>query len=304
LAGPHDEEWFELRERIGRRHVKIGLPQRFMLTAMNVMRSEVHRLVDEKIDAPQQVGMLSSFDRLFDMELAIMLETYKEDSENRLRSAERLAAIGQLAATIGHDLRNPMGVIKSSSFILRRRAGDDERAVRHLDRIDRQLGVAGEIIEDLLHFVRDAPLSPRRITAFDVLQQAASEWREEHPVPIDCDVSLDLDVDVALIRRALVNMLENARQASRNGDDLAGVEMRGHQKGDWIHLEVLDRGEGFDQQTLARAFQPLFTTRASGTGLGLALVGRVAERHGGSSHVANREGGGAVVSIVLPSKGG
>jgi signal transduction histidine kinase len=124
LAGPHDEEFCKRRARIGHIHVRIGLPQRYMVTAMNVMRLDFRDVVNTELGERPRAeldALFDALDRLFDLELAIMLETYKLEAEDRLRRRERLATIGQLAASIGHDLRNPLSVIESSLYILRRR---------------------------------------------------------------------------------------------------------------------------------------------------------------------------------------
>ncbi|MFL5271169.1 MAG: protoglobin domain-containing protein, partial [Anaeromyxobacteraceae bacterium] len=125
LRGPWDEAYFVNRARIGRYHVQIDLPQHYMFGAMNVIRREFNDIVDATyLDAPEALARArKAVGRILDLELAIMLHTYREDLLTRHARAERLATFGQLVGSIGHDLRNPLGVIESSVYILRGRVG-------------------------------------------------------------------------------------------------------------------------------------------------------------------------------------
>ncbi|HXT99401.1 MAG TPA: protoglobin domain-containing protein, partial [Polyangia bacterium] len=109
LLGPHDEEYYELRARIGRMHVRIALPQQYMFTAMDRIRVRLLDVVRTEItgDTAKVERIATALNQILDLELAIMLETYREDLETKNRNAERLATIGQFAASIGHELRNP-----------------------------------------------------------------------------------------------------------------------------------------------------------------------------------------------------
>jgi two-component system sensor histidine kinase HydH len=308
LEGPHDEDFCQRRARIGHIHVRIGLPQRYMITAMNVMRLDFREVAREAFvnRDPVALELLStSLERLFDLELAIMLETYKLAVEDRLRRHERLATIGQLAASIGHDLRNPLSVMESSLYILRRRIRDDQgadqRANSHLDKITNQIHECNRIITNLLDMARDQPPRREAIRAVDLLSGALAAAR----VPSDFNVvleglaDLELWVDGALLKQALVNLLVNSVQAQRGRDGLICV--RAHVDGPDVMLSVVDAGPGFDQETLPLVFEPLVTTKPTGTGLGLALVKSVTERHGGHVIAENRVEGGAEIKMYLPA---
>lgn len=308
LEGPHDAEYCQKRAHIGQIHVRIGLPQRYMVTAMNVMRRDFREVARDthpptSSDESYLERLYTAIDRLCDLELAIMLETYKQDSESRLRRRERLATIGQLAASIGHDLRNPLSVIESSLYILRRRTKEDPRAAKHLERISNQISECDGIITHLLEMARNQ--APRRevVSALTLVERSLSTLR----VPDDVMVlregleDLELWVDTTLLKQALINLLLNAIQA-RPADAVDHViEIRAVRSGDSdVSLVVRDSGPGFEQDTMAFVFEPLVTTKVSGTGLGLALVKSVAERHGGSVSANNHPSGGAEVTLVLP----
>ena len=304
LSGPHDQDFCQRRARIGHIHVRIGLPQRYMVTAMNVMRLDFRRVVEQELaSAPssEQWALNDALDRLFDLELAIMLETYKLEAEDRLRRRERLATIGQLAASIGHDLRNPLSVMESSLYILRRRAQGDDRVIKHVDRIGQQITECDSIITKLLEMARNqAP----RLDAVDVarlVEDALTAARVPERVHVEREGldGLVLWIDGALVKQALINLLINSVQAQREGE--GWIRIHADREDNYVVLSLEDAGPGFEATTLPVIFEPLVTTKPTGTGLGLSLVKSVVERHGGDVSAANREEGGAVVKLRLPN---
>jgi two-component system sensor histidine kinase HydH len=303
LTGPHDQDFCMRRARIGHIHVRIGLPQRYMITAMNVMRLDFRRVVEQElVEAPlaRLRALNDALDRLFDLELAIMLETYKLEAEDRLRRRERLATIGQLAASIGHDLRNPLSVMESSLYILRRRSKDDERALKHVDRIGHQIDECDSIITHLLEMARNQPPRRDRVDLAGLVQDALSAARVPARVRVERHGldGLVLWIDAALIKQALVNLLINSVQAQREGE--GWISIRASRQDDNVVIALEDTGPGFDAATLPIIFEPLVTTKATGTGLGLSLVKSVIERHSGHVSASNRVGGGAMVKLHLP----
>jgi CheY-like chemotaxis protein len=161
LTGPWDEAYYQLRAKIGRKHVVIALPQHYMFGAMNVLRQELNLIADEAFmgSIPALIRVRLAVGKILDLELAIMLHTYREDLLAQQGRNERLATFGQLVGSIGHELRNPLGVMESSLYILRGRIPEgDARARKHVDRIGEQLTVANTIIADLLDMIREKPL--------------------------------------------------------------------------------------------------------------------------------------------------
>jgi two-component system, NtrC family, sensor histidine kinase HydH len=302
LTGPWDESYYENRARIGRYHVRISLPQHYMFGAMNVVRRELNAIIDEAYLAdPERLARARrAVGRILDLELAIMLHTYREDLEAQQARAERLATFGQLVGSIGHDLRNPLGVIETSVFILRSRVGEDDRAKKHLHRIGEQLGVANGIITNLLDMIRNRPLVKERVKLAAVVEQAAESVARPETVRYASDGVSDLEVDgdPVQLRQVFVNLLLNAVEAvSPDGE----VRVRGAQRDDSIEVAVEDTGPGVDMATARRLFEPLITTKDKGVGLGLALVKRIVERHGGTVGYEPREGGGSRFTVRLPA---
>jgi signal transduction histidine kinase len=273
-----------------------------MFGAMNVVRSEITRIAYEHYGADRERmnEVRNAIGKILDLELAIMLHTYRDDLLAQQARVERLSTFGQLVGSIGHDLRNPLGVIETSLYILKTRIGEDERAQKHVTRIGEQLAVANGIITNLLDMIRNRPLArePVQLTAL------ASSVVETVKRPPEVKLALEgmselpaVQGDPVQLRQVLVNLVENAVfAASPQGE----VTIRGAAGPAEVSVTVEDTGPGVDPATRRRLFEPLITTKDRGIGLGLALVKRIAERHGGGVDYSDRPGGGARFTVRLP----
>lgn len=286
LLGPHDEAYYERRARIGRVHVRIALPQQFMFTAVDRIRVRLFEVLQAEVTDRTTFARLSpALNQILDLELAIMLETYREDLVARNRTAERLATIGQFAANIGHELRNPLGVVASSLYLVRQHLGAEvanPQVAKHLDRIEAEVKRANQTITDLLDLARNKPPRRQPIDLRMLAESAAEASLLPAAVTFESTVPLGLMgyVDGDQLRQVLVNLLTNACQA---------LHGRGHL---WVHgeaipeggarLRVRDDGPGVPEEDRPRIFEALFTTKAKGSGLGLALCRRIMEGHGGT----------------------
>lgn len=280
FEGPWDLSYYERRARIGRRHVEIDLPQQYMFTAMNTIRGALTKVVADTAASPAEACEdVLAVDRLLDIELAVMLHTYREDSLARLQRTERLATVGQFAASIAHELRNPLGVIESSSFLLRKRVGDATDAVaRHLDKIDAQVRVSNRIITGLLDLVRDVPATPREVPAGELLAAALEAVPQcTQRVESSTEPGLVVRVDPDQFRQILVNLLANACDAAGPAGRVAATVRA---DGADVVFVINDDGPGIAPEVQARLFEPLVSTKVRGIGLGLALCRRLAERNG------------------------
>jgi signal transduction histidine kinase len=301
LSGPWDEAYYQRRARIGRVHVRIALPQHYMFGAMDVVRQELARLVDESYRGRpvEQRAAAAALGKILDLELAIMLHTYREDLLAQQSRVERLATFGQLVGSIGHELRNPLGVIESSLYILKGRIGDDDRARKHTERIGEHLGIANQIISDLLDMIRDRPLERTAVRLAALVADAVDSVKRPPEVRIVVD-GLDalpaIQADASKLRQVMVNLVENALHAVGAAGE---IRIEGEQRGGEIAISVEDSGAGIDPAIRARLFEPLITTKAKGIGLGLALVRRIVERHGGTVAYEPRQRGARFV-VRLP----
>jgi PAS domain S-box-containing protein len=250
-------------------------------------------------------------------EYAERLEEMVEERTAELRAAqeqlvrrEKLAVLGQLAGGVGHDLRNPLAVISNVVYLLRMVHGDgDEMTRENLDLIDEQVRVADAIVGDLLDFARTR--EPER-QAVDV-GALVGDVLGKQPPPEEVTVVSDIDpglppawVDPRQVEQALVNLVTNAYQAMPEGGQLA---VRGEQSGDarpdagrWIRVAVSDSGVGILPEHMARLFEPLFTTKARGIGLGLATSRNLVEANGGRIEVHSVVGEGTTFTLWLPAR--
>jgi signal transduction histidine kinase len=308
LLGPHDEEYYELRARIGRMHVRIALPQQYMFTAMDRIRVRLLDVVRTRItdDSAKVERIATALNQILDLELAIMLETYREDLEAKHRNNERLATIGQFAASIGHELRNPLGVVESSLYLLRQhlKAEADTPAVKkHLDRIGSEVVRANKTIHDLLDLARNRPPQKRPTLLHQLVESAGEAALLPAAVTLHASVPADLtlDIDPDQVRQVLANLFTNAAQALK-GRGQIWVEAEPAADG-VTRVRVRDDGPGIPAEDRGRIFEALFTTKAKGSGLGLSLCRRIMEAHGGSIEVEPRSDGAGFV-LVFPSSPG
>ena len=306
LIGPHDEAYFEMRARIGRVHVRINLPQSYMFTAMNRIRVRLLEVLRNELPAHPELAqpMGDALHQILDLELAIMLETYREDILAKNRNAERLATIGQFAASIGHELRNPLGVIESSLFLLRQHLGhevtDKPQVAKHLDRIGDEVKRSNKTIHDLLELARNRP--PRRQQAPLKAVVDSSRTTADLPPGIDVRVAIadDLaaEVDPDQLQQVLVNLFINASQAM-GGTGRIDIDAERMADGG-LTLRVKDDGPGIAPEVRYRIFEALFTTKAKGSGLGLALCRRILEAHGGTIEIEPSTNGASFL-MTFPS---
>lgn len=306
FGGPWDDDYFALRARIGHRHVEVGLPQHYMLTALSLIRE---RLCAEALSCAKEPAMalagVTAINKLCDIELAIMLHTYREDSRRRLQTSERLATFGEAASSICHELRNPLGVVASSTYLLSRRLGEDAYARGHLERIERQVDRSMKIIGTMIDIVREAPVKPMRTSAAALAEEALKDLLEarqreaqlrlpDDPVNVLADASKSLQV--------LSNLLHNAADAS--GED-GTIELRvtpcRDAEGPMVRFVVSDSGEGVSQDIRSRLFEPLVTTKELGVGLGLAVSRKLARLQGGELSLIEGPLAGASFAFDLPA---
>jgi signal transduction histidine kinase len=286
LLGPHDEAYYELRARIGRVHVRIALPQQYMFTAMDRIRVRLLDVIQDEVpDPPRARRLCRALNQIIDIELAIMLETYREDLLEKNRTAERLATIGQFAASLGHELRNPLSVVESSLYLVRQHLGPSAsppNVAKHLDRIGTEVRRANQTISDLLGLARNKAPQRRPTNLRQLVDSAADGALLPAAVAFESTVpaGLEASVDPDQLRQVLVNLLVNAGQAL-GGRGHVWVEGERGADGS-TRLRVRDDGPGVPGEDRRRIFDALYTTKAKGSGLGLALCRRIMESHGGT----------------------
>jgi PAS domain S-box-containing protein len=235
-----------------------------------------------------------------------------EAAQGELVKRERLAVLGQLTATVSHELRNPLGVIRSSNFYLQRRNQDtDEKTLKHFRRIDEQVSLCDTIVGDLLEYTRGRSASLVYQALDSWLPKVIEQMQEIWGLEIGLRIAEDLPTwphDREKMRRVVVNVLDNALQAVQSKQETPKgdpayqpcVSLEAAKQADSVVLRCIDNGIGMDAQTCRRAFEPLFTTRARGTGIGLANVKKIVDEHRGRIELQSCPGQGTRISIFLP----
>lgn len=238
------------------------------------------------------------------------LEKKVEERTAQLRRAqaellkkERLAAIGQLTATVAHELRNPLGTISLSVYSISERvAGQDEQMDRSIARVQRNITRCDQIIRELLDFTRETPL---RISV-NSLNHWINDTLNDVRIPAYVTVELKLapeikvDMDPERLRQALINVINNACEAMQDSDPprrlMISTEIL-HQK---IAIRIADTGPGIHKEDYTRIFESLYSTKGFGVGLGLTMVKRIIVGHGGSIEIDSELGSGTVMTLWLP----
>lgn len=231
--------------------------------------------------------------------------------QEHLIRVEKLAAVGQLAASVGHELRNPLAAVRNAHAYLSRKltkdpvgAAEDPRVSQFLGVMERELNACAKIISDLLDFARERPPALQPCPLRPLVDEALSVVPPRDGVRIVNGVPESLPVpnlDKEQFRQVLVNLVQNAVEAmptGRTGE--VSVLAEAGEAGPWC-VRVVDDGSGIPPDVLPKIFEPLFTTKTRGTGLGLAIVANMVQRHGGTISVRSEAGRGSEFTIQLPA---
>lgn len=234
-------------------------------------------------------------------------------ANEQLERSRRLAALGEMAAGIAHEVRNPLGSIRLYARMLQEDLHDRPQERHTVSKIDNAAVGLAAIVEDLLMFAREFKVRRDVVPVSEIFSCAVESCREDRIPGVDAtqfvqvidgpspSEDLHLDVDRGLMVRALVNLVRNAVQAMHeSGCSLRRVVLGASASQSASMLTIQDTGPGVPEHVAARMFNPFFTTRETGTGLGLAIVHRIVEAHGGQVCVRTAPGGGARVQILLP----
>jgi signal transduction histidine kinase len=238
------------------------------------------------------------------------LEALVEERTKKLRAAEeslvrreKLALVGQLASSVGHEIRNPLGVMSNALFYLDAILPDATPEVReYLTILRNQVQVSAKIVNDLLDLSRSTPPRRERVEVRTLVGPRVQRFNVNGTV-VEADIPSDLplmDVDPVHAGQVMDNLMTNAVQAV---DGKGIVRIKARQSNGFVTLEVSDTGPGVPPEHAARIFEPLFTTKARGIGLGLALSKTLAQANGGDLTLISREGESAVFAFTVPVAG-
>jgi two-component system sensor histidine kinase PilS (NtrC family) len=230
--------------------------------------------------------------------------------ELHVRQADRLATIGRLSANIAHEIRNPLASLSGAIEALVKELPQDPTRDRLVEIVLRESERLNRIIRDFLEYARPAPMAMHDVNLADLLEEVVL-LIEHRSVPVPLKVireygdSLPARVDSQQLRQAIWNLCINAVQAMPDGGELrVGGRFLPGEASRRLQLWVGDTGHGIADADLPHIFEPFFSTKAEGSGIGLALVYRVAQDHGGHVEVRSAPSAGATFTLTLPSTDG
>ncbi|MEK6765841.1 MAG: ATP-binding protein [Planctomycetota bacterium] len=280
---------------------EIGL----LASRFNQMTKGLKQLMDEKEGVMIELKDLNKKLSSINDELVQRNEQLKDTQEQLVRT-EKLAAVGTLASGVSHELRNPLSAIKNAVFLLKRKLSRkvmpdiDEKVIQFLDIMDKEIDRSTRIINDLLGFTRVA--KPTRIISDIriVINEALSRLKIADNIKLSKDLQSDLPmvtIDANQIGQVLINLIENACQAMKDGGKL---QISTRKSKTFAEIEIADSGCGIPEKEINKIFDPLFTTKPKGIGMGLAVCHGIIDKHNGTIEVKSREGKGTNMIVKLP----
>lgn len=235
---------------------------------------------------------LTKFVRMRTIELETQrdnLESIIEEKTQAVLKAERLSAIGELSGRLAHDLRNPLSVMKMAVDLIKQHPADakisDSVITKRLELIEKSIDRISHQVDDVLDYVRNSPLNPTSVSLRTLVQGSIEKISVPHDVIISVsDSDVIVKCDSIKIDAVFINLIINAIQAMNQGGTLE-INIKSH--GDYAVIDFIDSGLGIPEEFIDKIFEPLFTTKQKGTGLGLASCKNIIEQHNGSITVKN-----------------
>jgi len=295
------EEFISIAKELVQRHTKEELYAQLreaydQLTASN---RELQREIEKRKRADEA---LKDYSELLE-EMVGERTTELRDAQEELVRKEKLAVLGQLAAGVGHELRNPLGVISNAVYYLETILSDaDETTKEYLELISSEVRTSEMIVSDLLDLSRTRPAERERIEVFELITQILDRRNPPEGVEVDTQITPDLRplfVDPRQTVLVFDNLITNAYQAMTEGGKLT---IQAKTEEDRVHVSITDTGCGIPKENMKKLFEPLFTTKARGIGLGLAVSKNLVEANTGSIEVVSEEDKGSTFTIILPTK--
>lgn len=302
FSGRYDSEYVSRRWSVGLRHVEIGLDQQFTNAALGRMRAGLAQAALDAWsgDARELAAALVSLNKLLDLDLAIIEDAYQYEYLQRQKRAERLIAIGQMASGIAHELRNPLNVVRTSVFYLQNaRRPTPEKQAEHLERIQRQVGVADGVITALSDFAKLPLPQFGPIAVGELIEETLTNVSASETVQIATQIDPStppIEGDARQLYVVFSNLIRNALDAMPEG---GVVTIASAVAGERVLISVSDTGCGIGAEEVRRVFEPFYSTKVRGIGLGLAICRAIVENHGGEIRVTSQVGKGTTFVVAL-----
>ena len=230
--------------------------------------------------------------------------------QSELIRKERLATLGQLTATVSHELRNPLGAMRPSLFLIDKLSDkNDERIQKAIERVDRNIDRCDRIIDELLDFTRITELHKESINLDEWIESVISNQTLPEGIQLEKDFSLKdmkLEIDTERLRRAVINVFENGCHAMMDDNQNlvnnkeAYLTIKTNKNENRVEIIITDTGCGMSEDVLNKVFEPLFSTKGFGVGLGMPTIKQIMQQHDGDIDIESEEGKGTTMTLWLP----
>ncbi len=226
-----------------------------------------------------------------------------KDAQDKLVRSEKLAVLGKLGGAVGHELRNPLGAIRNSVYFIRLKLGQalkDKKIKEHLDILDEEVNISDRIITDILTFGRVKEPQLTKVNIDGVIEGSLARVKVPENIKVSKDLKKSLPqvpADGEQLKQVFSNIILNAIQAMPKGGMLT---ITGTTKDKFLELDISDTGEGISKENLNKIFEPLFSTKIHGTGLGLPVCQSNIEGHRGTINAEGEVGKGTKFTVKLP----
>ncbi|MFA5308863.1 MAG: ATP-binding protein [Dehalococcoidales bacterium] len=271
-----------------------------------IKKEHLTRTISERISAAIRQLELEESQRNYYQQLEKEVDIRTKDLEQvqeKLIRSERLAAVGELASGVGHELRNPLNVIRNCAYLLNLTLTEksDEEAANTLKVLDKQIDVANKIVTDLLDFTRIRPPAQVKVDLTSLVKESLS--LAAPPEQIGIHVNLNghtppVRTDPEQMNRVFSNIITNALQAMNGKGGELDIDAAADDS--FVSISFKDTGCGIPEENINKIFEPLFTTKPKGIGLGLAISRRLVEQNGGKMEVVSQIGQGTTFTVTLP----
>lgn len=307
FSGSYDDTYAAGRLAIGRVHEKIGLDPQWYLGTYGLYFDLLMPIVERHFGherSGEACRAAAALSKLLTIDMQIVLDAYYQTRHRKeLRKSEQLAAVGELAASIAHEVRNPLAGMKGALEVLR---GEFEQKPQHLEIVDElllQIERLEHLVRDLLTYARPRAVNRQAFDLHDLLDRLLRSYQDsaaESGVDLRREYGAGtriLNADLHQMEQVFLNLIYNALQAMERGGTLV-VSTR--VDGVDVVVAFADTGPGIPPADLTRVFQPFFTTKHRGSGLGLPIVKKILEAHGGSVEVSSELGAGTTAAVSIP----
>jgi signal transduction histidine kinase len=304
-SGEYDEAYARDRLRIGRQHSKIGLDPEWYLGTYGLYLDLLLPLIHERFgeDVRGAVRASAALTKLMILDMQLVLDAYYGIRQKQaIEKTEQLAAVGELAASIAHEVRNPLAGMKGALEVLSKDLEPSNQEI--VDELLAQIERLEHLVRDLLTYARPRALVRRTFDSHELLDRLLRLYKDQ------CDAqqvtvqrvyapgTRRLNADPRQMEQVFLNLIHNALQAMLEGGTLTVIT--GTTAGG-IGITFEDTGKGIPPTDLPKVHQPFFTTKHRGSGLGLPIVKKIVEAHGGWFRLASKAGDGTSATVVIPS---